>query len=779
MTSDQQAASAVSFTVDAALLRELGARLVGQPHIALAELIKNSYDADARHVTITFDGHSIVLEDDGHGMSFDDFVQYWMRVGTTHKRLEQRSPELARAYTGSKGVGRLAAQLLATKLEVTSVALRDKATSGYASRQTASGSAVHQRITARVDWDRAVTEDELTSVTVPVSRDSRPERFANNSPVGTRLTMTGLTDTWDESSFRGLAQEIWALQPPFDVSDDDRAAFQVQLVSPYGNVVDEFGAQMQAIFDNWRSVIMYRLEPDQPDSDVLFEIDPLVVVDEDQHSVAGTIPQHSLAPSKLLDISILSRDRETTPARFKVRVVGCLLDQFECEIRVFNLSYRQANNVRVEDSRQYMAQFGGVHIYDGGFRLPYYGPQDWLDLERDHARRLSRSYLLPTELQAARQLHDLPSARRVFGTARISTAHEAQAATRHGLDPQSVLAIQVTRDRLVDNGAYRTLRRLIRIGLDLYADGVHRAPKLASTGSGSARRKPSARFEEARATLEAARDQLDDRVYQTLTDNIEDAAISAQELERRSDQLTTLLGSLATVGMTTLAWDHEASKQRHIVMDTSLRLREICQGPCEPGTMMLLAGIADELSASAKGMDDIASLFKPVVTRASRETVARIRAKPFIQATVRKLLVLGRGATVNVAIPDGLTLPAAPVAAWSAVVQNLVVNAFNAVLEQPRRHVEIDGGIDGQKHWIRVQDTGIGIDLKKAPTYFAPFVRGMQDDPRRSSLGLGGSGLGLTIVRMITEPLGVDVRFVEPDAEYATSVLLSWEATTK
>lgn len=37
----------VNFQADSALLRELGERLVGQPHIALAELIKNAYDADA------------------------------------------------------------------------------------------------------------------------------------------------------------------------------------------------------------------------------------------------------------------------------------------------------------------------------------------------------------------------------------------------------------------------------------------------------------------------------------------------------------------------------------------------------------------------------------------------------------------------------------------------------------------------------------------------------------------------------------------------------------
>ena len=42
----------LSFVVDSALLSELGERLVETDHLALAELIKNAYDADATEVTV-------------------------------------------------------------------------------------------------------------------------------------------------------------------------------------------------------------------------------------------------------------------------------------------------------------------------------------------------------------------------------------------------------------------------------------------------------------------------------------------------------------------------------------------------------------------------------------------------------------------------------------------------------------------------------------------------------------------------------------------------------
>ena len=111
----------IHFTVDSELLRELGERLVGRQYIALAELVKNSFDADATRVEIRIQDDSIKVSDNGHGMTEEDFASRWMRVGSTHKIHEMTSPLLKRRLTGSKGVGRLAVQFLASELELTSV----------------------------------------------------------------------------------------------------------------------------------------------------------------------------------------------------------------------------------------------------------------------------------------------------------------------------------------------------------------------------------------------------------------------------------------------------------------------------------------------------------------------------------------------------------------------------------------------------------------------------------------------------------------------------------
>src|ERR1017187_1071750 len=129
----------IPFSVDSALLRELGERLVGKPHVALAELVKNCYDADARKVAITFRPDEIEVCDNGHGMDPDEFRRFWMRIGTPHKQDERFSREFKRPMSGSKGVGRLAVQFLGNQLKV------ETAPDGTS-----------RRLEANVNWNEAV-----------------------------------------------------------------------------------------------------------------------------------------------------------------------------------------------------------------------------------------------------------------------------------------------------------------------------------------------------------------------------------------------------------------------------------------------------------------------------------------------------------------------------------------------------------------------------------------------------------------------------------------------
>ena len=73
------------------------------------------------------------------------------------------------------------------------------------------------------------------------------------------------------------------------------------------------------------------------------------------------------------------------------------LNKCRFEVRIYDLSGRQKFGIKVGEAREYFKRHGGVHVYDGGFRLPHYGlpESDWLKLEYDHSHRQYVSKLLP------------------------------------------------------------------------------------------------------------------------------------------------------------------------------------------------------------------------------------------------------------------------------------------------------------------------------------------------------------------------------------------------
>lgn len=94
---------------DSTIANLLGIQNFTNDESAILELVKNAYDASASFLKITFDKDSIVLEDNGRGMSSDDIERKWMKVGSSSKGysvVDQNNQ--ARVLAGSKGIGRFA-----------------------------------------------------------------------------------------------------------------------------------------------------------------------------------------------------------------------------------------------------------------------------------------------------------------------------------------------------------------------------------------------------------------------------------------------------------------------------------------------------------------------------------------------------------------------------------------------------------------------------------------------------------------------------------------------
>lgn len=113
------------FNVDVNVINHLGVGLYSSTPAALTELVANAWDADASEVTITVDpsNHTIVIEDDGHGMSADDIKKKFLKVGYSRRvnsKNKNKSDSGLRTVMGRKGIGKLAIFALANEVFISS-----------------------------------------------------------------------------------------------------------------------------------------------------------------------------------------------------------------------------------------------------------------------------------------------------------------------------------------------------------------------------------------------------------------------------------------------------------------------------------------------------------------------------------------------------------------------------------------------------------------------------------------------------------------------------------
>jgi signal transduction histidine kinase len=117
----------------ARILTMLGDQLIKNEQIALTELIKNSYDADADWVKVSFENFGknlevyndskIIIEDNGEGMTLESIEKNWMNPATPNKFVEKgkekKTKKKRRIIQGEKGIGRFAILKLGKKILIT------------------------------------------------------------------------------------------------------------------------------------------------------------------------------------------------------------------------------------------------------------------------------------------------------------------------------------------------------------------------------------------------------------------------------------------------------------------------------------------------------------------------------------------------------------------------------------------------------------------------------------------------------------------------------------
>ncbi len=184
--------------LDRKVLKLLGSQLYGDVPSVIAELVANSYDADAKNVWISLDTHNniITIEDDGRGMSEKDINEHFLNIGY-EKRDAGATTDLGRKYMGRKGIGKLAVFSLTNYVRVLSTKDGEKA-----------GCILDfDKITLDAGEPQEIPEKEIVFI---------PQRLSSEG-TGTRLELINIKKRLS-TSFRFIVNKLIRM---FDVNNQD------------------------------------------------------------------------------------------------------------------------------------------------------------------------------------------------------------------------------------------------------------------------------------------------------------------------------------------------------------------------------------------------------------------------------------------------------------------------------------------------------------------------------------------------------------------------------
>lgn len=200
---------------------KLGVKLYDKASAVVAELIANGYDADAEQVDVKLPinvqlatkaggklqdlDYTIEVEDNGHGMTPDEAIGFYLRVGADRRTRDHdgsRSRKKKRPVMGRKGIGKLAPFGICRRIEVWSAG-GPKTKNGYAITHFF------------MDFDKIVRDDDDS---VPLDVGSEDRKWSNKSGTRIRLTSFLAKRVPDMETFlRQLAVRFTFAKPDFKI----------------------------------------------------------------------------------------------------------------------------------------------------------------------------------------------------------------------------------------------------------------------------------------------------------------------------------------------------------------------------------------------------------------------------------------------------------------------------------------------------------------------------------------------------------------------------------
>lgn len=346
----------MNFRVKPRLLAVLGDQLIRDANIAVFELVKNAYDANATHCTVLLDNiedsnnAKIIVKDDGEGMDKEIIVNSWMVIATDNKFLKRVKGDLKkneRLPLGEKGLGRLSLHKLGLMVKLIT---RTKNGSEYV---------------VDFDLEKISGIDDFNNAGI-ILHKREPETFPGKKH-GTKLIITKLREQWTRGEVRRLHRAINGLRSPFKGPED----FDVTLMVP------QHDDWLKGLFaaEKARKSSLYFVKGEMLGNKALLKY--------------HFQPPHKLSKqleARVADVNVLLEERKKGRRKSEpIELSNHRIGKVEYEFWLFDRdpSVLRETTDDIKGLKDYLDENSGIRIYRDGIRIYDFGEpgNDWLNLD--------------------------------------------------------------------------------------------------------------------------------------------------------------------------------------------------------------------------------------------------------------------------------------------------------------------------------------------------------------------------------------------------------------
>lgn len=412
------------FRPRARILQLLGDELIGSPRLAVFELVKNAYDADATKVTVKFknidsENPNIAIKDNGVGMSELTLRNIWLVLAHDNRGKQREAgirTELGRLPLGEKGLGRLAVHKLGDKITL----------------HTRAKGEPEMRVV--VDWGKLAAFEFLEDAEIEIEQLTTPKYFKGEK-TGTIVTVTKLRGKiWSRGEIRRLYRQIQSISSP---NPKKQADFSAKLLVPQNPEWIEDLPNAKTILKRALWKFDFIVEGGKFSWDYKFSGLTGTRVPSRNASEEDTL---LLLPPPIDGGFIKNNKKQKITASEKFfDGIGPVSGAIYAYDRDPEILAQFANSSAIKG---FLDEQGGVRIYRDDIRVYNYGERedDWLNLDlrrvNSPTRNLSRNLL--------------------FGWIDMD------------LEPSTALVEKTNREGFVENDAYDRLRRIVLGALTVF-----------------------------------------------------------------------------------------------------------------------------------------------------------------------------------------------------------------------------------------------------------------------------------------------------------------------